>query len=55
MHSQEGSVSFDLFKANQTYPSQIEQLLSKIKQKIPLDNGKITSKIEDRLFLILKN
>ena len=53
---QEGSVSFDLFKANQTYPSQIEQLLSKIKQKIPLDNGKtITSKIEeDRLVLNLK-
>ena len=53
---QEGSVSFDLFKANQTYPSQIEQLLSKIKQKIPLDNGKIiTSKIEeDRLVLNLE-
>ena len=53
---QEGSVSFDLFKTNQTYPSQIEQLLSKIKQKIPLDNGKtITSKIEeDRLVLNLK-
>ena len=53
---QEGSVSFDLFKANQTYPSQIGQLLSKIKQKIPLDNGKtITSKIEeDRLVLNLK-
>ena len=53
---QEGSVSFDLFKANQAYPSQIEQLLSKIKQKIPLDNGKtITSKIEeDRLVLNLE-
>ena len=53
---QEGSVSFDLFKANQTYPSQIGQLLSKIKQKIPLDNGKIiTSKIEeDRLVLNLE-
>ena len=53
---QEGSVSFDLFKANQTYPSQIDQLLSKIKQKIPLDNGKtITSKIEeDRLVLNLE-
>ena len=53
---QEGSVSFDLFKTNQTYPSQIEQLLSKIKQKIPLDNGKtITSKIEeDRLVLDLE-
>ena len=53
---QEGSVSFDLFKANQTYPSQIGQLLSKIKQKIPLDNGRIvTSKIEeDRLVLNLK-
>ena len=53
---QEGSVSFDLFKTNQTYPSQIEQLLSKIKQKIPLDNGKtITSKIEeDRLVLNLE-
>ena len=53
---QEGSVSFDLFKANQAYPSQIGQLLSKIKQKIPLDNGKtITSKIEeDRLVLNLE-
>ena len=53
---QEGSVSFDLFKANQAYPSQIDQLLSKIKQKIPLDNGKtITSKIEeDRLVLNLE-